>query len=74
MLRTISNLALAICNLLVGRINSSKLRGLVVRQSVHRSLGEIEATSSVVDGKDIDRLALVCDAVAGTALRESISI
>jgi hypothetical protein len=69
-----SNLALAICNLLVGRINSSELRGLVVCQSVHGSLGEIEATSSVVDGKDIDCLALVCDAVAGTTLIEGISI
>ena len=60
--------------MLIGRIDSSELRGLVVRQSVHRSLGEIEATSSVVDGKNVYRLALVCNPVAGTALREDISI
>lgn len=41
------------------RINPTKLNSLVVGKSVHRRGRNVEARSSVVDGQDVDALALV---------------
>lgn len=49
-------------------VNASELSSLTVCEVIHGSLGEVEASSSVINGQDVDSLAVVCDAVAGTAL------
>ncbi|OIC46606.1 hypothetical protein A7M48_18845 [Acinetobacter baumannii] len=41
---------------------------LVVGELVHGTLGEVEASAGAVDGEDVDGVAVVSDAVAGTAL------
>jgi hypothetical protein len=50
------------------RIDATKLSSLAVGKLVHGGLGEVETSGSVVNGQDVDGLAVVCDAVAGTAL------
>lgn len=67
------DLAVAVRNLHVLRIDTSELRSLVVRQSIHGALSKIEAGGSVVDGEDINRLPIVGDAVARAALQGSLA-
>ena len=55
-------------NLGVGGVDATELGSLVVGQGIETLLVDVEARSSVVDGKDVDGLALVGDAVAGAAL------
>jgi hypothetical protein len=49
-------------------IHMPKLRGLVVRQGIESSLSNVETCSSVIDAKDVDRVAVVRDLVADAAL------
>lgn len=55
-------------NLGILSIDATKLRSLVVCELVHGGLGEVEASSGVIDGQNVDGLAVVGDSVAGTAL------
>lgn len=50
-------------------LDASKLRSLAIGKVIHGSLGKVEAIGGVVDCKNVDGLAVVGDAVAGTALR-----
>lgn len=68
------DLALAGIDLDVLRIHASKGRGLVVCQSIHGCLGNVEAGCSVVDCENIDGVAPVCDGVAGAALKVVLSV
>jgi hypothetical protein len=49
-------------------INATELSSLAVGELVHGGLGEVETSCSVVNSQNVDSLAVVCDAVAGTAL------
>lgn len=60
--------AVAVSHLRVLSIDASKLGSLAVGKVIHCSLGKVEAIGSVVDGQDVDSLAIVSDSVAGTAL------
>lgn len=55
-------------NLRILSIDASKLCSLTVGELIHGCLGEVEAIGSVVNCQDVDGLAIVCNAVAGTAL------
>lgn len=60
--------ALRDTNLLnVGR-HTPQLIGLVVCELVHGALGHVEAARCSVDGQHIDRLALIRDGIALSAL------
>lgn len=50
-----------------GSINPAELDSLVVGESVHRSGRNVETSSSMVDGQDVDALSLVGKLPAGTA-------
>lgn len=50
-------------------IDTSKCSSLPVGKIVHSGLGEVESSSGVVNGQDVDRLSVVCDSVASAALR-----
>ncbi|KAI6758400.1 hypothetical protein HG530_010640 [Fusarium avenaceum] len=50
-----------------GGINPAELDSLVVGESVHRSGRNVETSSSMVDGQDVDALSLVGKLPAGTA-------
>jgi hypothetical protein len=65
--------AVADSNLLVGGINTAKGSSLAVGELVHSSLGNVEASTGVVHSKDVDGLAVVGKAVAGTALSSVVS-
>jgi len=54
-------------------VDTAELRCLVVGQGIHGYLTNVEASCGVVNGKDVDGLAIVCDSVAGAALPERIS-
>lgn len=49
-------------------IDTAQSVGLVVGELVHRRLGQVETVAGVIDGEDIDRLAVVADRVALAAL------
>lgn len=55
-------------NLGILRVDAAKISGLVVGQIVHGGLGQVEAVVGVVNGQDVDGLAVVGDAVASAAL------
>jgi hypothetical protein len=55
-------------HLCVLSIDASKLSSLAVGKIVHSGLGEVESSSGVVDGQDVDSLSVVCDSVACAAL------
>lgn len=61
--------AVANRNLGSSSIDATELDRLVVSESVHGGLGNVEASSNMVDGKDVDALALVCELPAGAARR-----
>lgn|SRR5690348_4368976 len=67
-LRLRSEATVASSNLSVLGINATKLGSLAVGKLVHGGLGEVETSGSVVNSQNVDGLAVVCDAVAGTAL------
>ena len=52
-------------------LDASKLCSLAVGKLVHCGFGKVEAISSVINGQDIDSLAVVGDSVAGAALRNA---
>lgn len=60
-------------NLSVLSIDATEGSSLAVGELVHGSLGEVEASAGVVNGEDVDGLAVVGDAVAGTALGVDVS-
>ena len=64
-----SNVAVAVRNLHVLRINSSELFSIAIGQSIQRSLGDVEAVRGVVDRKDVDGLPIVGKGVAGATLQ-----
>jgi hypothetical protein len=49
-------------------IDATKSLSLAICEVIHGRLGEVEAVAGVVDCKNVDSLAVVCHAVAGTAL------
>lgn len=51
-----------------GSLDAAKGGGLAVGEVVHGSLGDVEAAAGVVDGEDVDRLAVVGQGVALAAL------
>ena len=61
-------------NLGVLCVDASECLSLAVGKLVHSLLGEVEAVGGVVNGKNVDGLAVVCDAVASTALMNVISM
>ena len=60
--------AVASCDLGVLCLNATESLSLAVGEIVHGGLGDVETVASVVDSKNIDSLAVVCDAIAGSAL------
>lgn len=67
-----SNLAIAVGDLHVLCVNATKLLSVASCQSIHCLLGNIKTAGRVVNGKDVDGLAVVCDGVAGTALQAKV--
>lgn len=51
-------------------LNPAELRSLAVCEVVHSPLCEVEAIVCMVDSQDVDGLAVVCDAIACSALDE----
>lgn len=49
-------------------IDTAESVSLVVRELVHSALGQVEACARVVDGEDVDGLAVVADRVTLAAL------
>jgi hypothetical protein len=49
-------------------LDATKSLSLAVCEVIHGRLGKVEAIASVVNGKNVDGLAVVGDTVAGTAL------
>lgn len=68
-MRLFSKAAVADSDLGVLRLDATKSRSLSVGEIIHCGLGEVEAVVGMVDSKNVHRLAVVCDAVACTALR-----
>jgi len=56
--------ALANTNLLNRRIHATELRSLITGEFVHRGQSNIHPRSGMIDGRDEDTLAFVCDLVA----------
>jgi len=50
-------------------IDAAELVSLAVGELVHCLLGNVETVTSIVDRKNVDRVAIVSDTVAGTALQ-----
>lgn len=54
-------------------INATKLSSLAVSKVVHGAQSEVEAGTGVVDGENVDALAVVGELPAGAALLKHIS-
>ena len=54
-------------------VDATEGSSLAVGELVHGRLSEVEASAGVVNGEDVDGLAVVGDAVAGTALGVDVS-
>lgn len=55
-------------NLCGSRINPTEIDSLAVRQVVHGVQGDVEASCGMINSKDVDRLAIVAELPASSAL------
>ena len=62
------DLALAGINLDIRDVDPPKLHRLTIGQIVHCCLSDVEARRGMINCQDVDGLAVVCQAVASTAL------
>lgn len=67
------DLAVGLGNLDILRIDAAHLPGITVCQVIQGGLGDIESIGGVIDGEDIDGLAIVGQTVARAALRYTFS-
>lgn len=72
--KRVRNLQAAVAERDLGRlgVNAAKGSSLAVGEVVQSGLGDVEAGSGVVDGKDVDGLAVVGQGVALLALCSSL--